>query len=83
MLLCRPTDSVLTCVIKQFVEVVGLLAGYEIGYACGDMTRLIEDIQLLKPHVSLITASCSIVTNVLCIDHGRCTSCAQSVLPSH
>lgn len=34
------------------MEVVGLLAGYEIGYACGDMTRLIEDIQLIKPHVS-------------------------------
>lgn len=40
----------LSHIFEQFVEVVLLLNGVGIGFACGDMTRLIEDIQLLRPH---------------------------------
>jgi hypothetical protein len=42
----------LSHIYEQFVEVMLMMSGVGIGYACGDMTRLIEDIQILKPHVS-------------------------------
>jgi len=40
----------LSHIYEQFVEVMLMMSGVGIGYACGDMTRLIEDIQILKPH---------------------------------
>jgi hypothetical protein len=35
------------------LEEVSFLKGIPIGYGCGDVTRLNEDMQLLKPTVSL------------------------------
>jgi len=40
----------LSHIYEQFVDILCITSGVGIGYACGDMTRLIEDIQLLKPH---------------------------------
>lgn len=42
----------LSHIYEQFVEVLLMMSGLGIGYSCGDITRLIEDIQILKPHVS-------------------------------
>ncbi|KAK9900334.1 acetyl-CoA synthetase-like protein [Cystobasidium minutum MCA 4210] len=40
----------LSHIYEQFVEVLLIMSGMGIGYSCGDITRLIEDIQILKPH---------------------------------
>lgn len=74
----------LSHIYQQFVEIMCMLVGVGLGYFSGDMLRLIEDIQVLKPHVGPHSASKKTLTDSACaVDHGRCSSCLEPILSGH